>query len=761
MRSIALKFFLVVAVLALLFGGLGMALTWQRVHQQAMQQLEGRANVLQLIERRLDHTIKEHIKDEVGVEVVDAITSDFVEDLEGHSCKRSSIGIIRFQLSPRDLVGITGDEGRQALDTLLDTSSTATSWTGRLTIEGRPCIAMVLPCAIQGPGHSERRVDLLGVPMQSLRHQFMREISHQALVGAAGLILLLALIFGAFHRLVSRRLGAIADHFTALAANPDNPHEPLPVDTNDEIGRIASSFNVLNQILRDGRDRLDATVQQRTADLARSNEELKRLATAVGQAAEAILIADHSGTIQYVNPAFTRSTGFTQADAIGQTPRITQSDRYPDSFYTEIWKAVQAGQIWSGRMTCRRKDGSLFEQVTTISPVRDSEGRFDGMVALGRDISNEIALEQQLRQSQKMEAIGRLAGGIAHDFNNLLTVINGYSELLMARLGREHPLAKDVQEIKRAGERAGSMTRQLLAFSRRQVLQPRVIDLNSLIREMENMLRRLISEDVELVISLDEGLGRIMADPGQIEQVILNLAVNARDAMPEGGRLVLGTTNMDLDSGRFVALSIADTGHGMTEETLAHIFEPFFTTKEMGKGTGLGLSTVYGIVKQSGGDIRASSRLGRGTTFQVLLPRLPSADPSEMHEPPVPEAVGGRETILLVEDDDLIRELIKTLLRRNGYNPLVARDGVEAVEIYRDNKGRIDLVMTDLIMPRLGGRGLIERLNEEHGAVRALFMSGYTDNEVLRRGGLSDGSLFLGKPFAAHEMLAKIRQALN
>jgi signal transduction histidine kinase len=392
------------------------------------------------------------------------------------------------------------------------------------------------------------------------------------------------------------------------------------------------------------------------------------------------------------------------------------------------------------------------------------------------ELSNEIAerkhLEEQLVQSQKMEAVGRLAGGIAHDFNNLLTAIIGYSQLVMSRLDQSDPMRRQIEEIEKAGKRASTLTSQLLAFSRKQVLQPRVLNLNELIADIGKMLQRLIGEDVELRTNLDRGIGSVKADPGQVEQIIMNLAVNARDAMPKGGKLTIETQNVYLDeayatehaevqSGPHVMMAISDTGTGMDRETQARIFEPFFTTKEKGRGTGLGLSTVYGIVKQSGGHIWIYSEVGKGTAFKIYLPRVEEMA-EEMETPsPLGESLRGMETILLVEDEEAVRKLAVQVLRLNGYTVLEAADATEALQIYEQYEGTIHLIITDVVMPGLSGRELADRLAPFRPEMSVLYMSGYTDNAIVHHGVLDAGTAFLQKPFTPDDLARKVREVLE
>jgi PAS domain S-box-containing protein len=412
----------------------------------------------------------------------------------------------------------------------------------------------------------------------------------------------------------------------------------------------------------------------------------------------------------------------------------------------------------------------------SVSPVRDA-----GYANLyGRNITDrkhaeaeKEKLQTQFLQSQKMEAVGRLAGGVAHDFNNLLTVINGYSELLLGKIGKESPMHREVEEIRRAGERAASLTQQLLAFSRKQIIEPKVVDLNLLMADLGKMLVRLIGENIDLKIVHGKNLGLVKVDSGQFDQVMINLAVNARDAMPGGGTLLIETANVELDEeycaqrpyeihpGRFVRLAVSDTGHGMTEETRKQIFEPFFTTKEKGKGTGLGLSMVYGAVKQGGGSIEAYSEVGIGTTFKIYLPRVEgdAVKPGEYERSAVlPE---GAETVLVVEDEDNVRNLGVRILERLGYKVMQARNGDDATFLAAGYRERIDLLLTDVVMPGMNGAELATQLVQHHPEMKVLFMSGYTDDTITRHGVLDEGVSFIGKPYTPMALAKKVREVID
>jgi nitrogen-specific signal transduction histidine kinase/ActR/RegA family two-component response regulator len=391
------------------------------------------------------------------------------------------------------------------------------------------------------------------------------------------------------------------------------------------------------------------------------------------------------------------------------------------------------------------------------------------MAGVTMDISERKELEQQLLQARKMEAVGRLAGGIAHDFNNLLTALIGYSEFALERLTPDDPMRADIEEIHKAGLRAAGLTSQLLAFSRRQMLQPKVINLNGVVSGLGNMLRRIIGEDITLETALDEPLGHVKADPGQIEQVILNLAVNARDAMPVGGRLLLETRNAELDEdsarqvgvgpGPYAILRVTDTGAGMDKETQARIFEPFFTTKEQGKGTGLGLATVYGVVAQSGGHIQVLSEPARGTTFEVYLPRVDAGPPAPAAEDR--QAPKGAGTLLVVEDEPQVRALASAILRASGYVVLEAASGEQALRVAAEHPGEIDLLVTDMVMPNMTGSQLADRLTSERPGTPVLYMSGYTEGAALEPSALRQGAAFLQKPFAPDALVAKVSGLLS
>jgi PAS domain S-box-containing protein len=520
---------------------------------------------------------------------------------------------------------------------------------------------------------------------------------------------------------------------------------------------------------------LQAARDQSAADLARLRTAWRTISESVR---DGILVADvETRRFVVANQTICTMLGYRREELL----TLELRDIHPRERVSEV-EALLARQL-RGELSLitdipvLRKDGSVFAADINSTPVQ-LEGRAC-IAGVFRDVSDRARaeverqrLEEQLRMAQRLEAVGRLAGGVAHDFNNLLSVIINCASFASEGLGEDHPVRADIVEIQRAGERAATLTRQLLAFSRKQLLEPEVLCLNRVVSGIDSMLRRLLGEDIEVEVRLAEDLGNAVADPGQLEQVIVNLAVNARDAMPQGGKLTIETTNVDLDDefarqhvsvkpGPFVMLSVTDSGAGMDAETQAHLFEPFFTTKEKGKGTGLGLSTVYGIVKQSGGNIWVYSEPGRGTTLKVYLPQV-DAPAVDVRKRPATVLAAGSETVLLVEDDDAVRRLAERVLRGAGYHVLTAPSGTEALVLYEQQQGRaVDLLLTDVVMPQMGGRELAEHLARKSPRLKVLYMSGYADGALTHRGVLDPGTRIVGKPFSATELTRKVREVLD
>jgi PAS domain S-box-containing protein len=509
-----------------------------------------------------------------------------------------------------------------------------------------------------------------------------------------------------------------------------------------------------------------------SAERRREKTERASLVAAVEQVAEEILVTDLEGNIEYCNPAFERSTGYARSEVIGRNPRFLKSGKQDAQFYRELWSRITGGEAWTGRFTNRKKDGTLFHAEGTISPINDAWGHPIGYVSATRDVTGRLHMEEQLRQAQKMEGIGRLAGGVAHDFNNLLTVIAGYSGLLEEKLVNDEPFLDYARQITRASEHAASLTRQLLTFSRRQIIKPKLIDLNILVDGMKQMLQRLVGEDVEVIADLTPGLGRVRADADQMSQVLINLAANARDAMPEGGKLRVRTAIVEPGEspaadhrealpGVAVLLAVSDTGVGMSYETRQNIFEPFFTTKERGRGTGLGLSTVYGIVKQNRGHIDVRSEPGKGATFSIYLPRIDEAPAVSEGAEPVAARVHGSETILVVEDDEGVRRLIVGTLGICGFRVLQAADGTGALLTAAQHGRPIDLLLTDVIMRGMNGKEVADRMAALQPGVKVLFISGYSGELIAKAGVLNPGVAYLPKPFTSDTLAAKVREVLG
>ncbi len=494
------------------------------------------------------------------------------------------------------------------------------------------------------------------------------------------------------------------------------------------------------------------------------------LTSALEQTADSILVTTTDGIVVFVNAAFERISGYSRADIVGRTPRVLRSGRHDASFYDDMWRRILSGEAWQGLVVNRRADGALYEVEAVISPVRDQSGQIAYFAEVARDVTHERELEDQLRQIQKMDAIGRLAGGIAHDFNNILTVIGGYAELLEGSI-EDESMRADLAQVQAAARRAASLTRQLLAFSRHQMLQSRVVDLREVVAELEPMLRRLIGEDVELRIELGPEPAVTLADPNQLGQVLMNLVVNARDAMPAGGQVTITAGPVTLDDafvqghlgaepGRHAMLSVTDSGVGMDEATRSRVFEPFFTTKDPGKGTGLGLATVYGIVKQSGGNVWVESEPGAGTTVLVHLPRVEGPLTRPVRDTPRP-AAPGTETVLLVEDNLALRRLTARMLGRHGYEVLEAQDGHAALRLARAHPGPIHLLVTDVVMPKMNGPMVAERLTVIRPDTRVMFMSGYADSTSTHLRLIQPGVTLLDKPFSEDDLVMAVRTVLD
>jgi len=496
-------------------------------------------------------------------------------------------------------------------------------------------------------------------------------------------------------------------------------------------------------------------------------------------AKDAIYVHDLTGHYIMVNKAGEELIGYSRDEILQMRISDVVPRHYLDQIHTRLKEKLADHSLTIYECEAIRKDGSRVP-IEVSSRLIYENGVPVAVQGSARDITERKRAEEalrasqlQLQQSQKLEAIGQLAGGVAHDFNNMLTAIMGYTDLSLRRVGLENPIRRNLEETKKAAERAASLVRQLLAFSRKQILEPKVLDLNEVVKDMQKMLTRLIGENIKLATRLETDLGSVKADPCQVEQIIVNLVVNARDAMPRGGRVTIETANISLDAqtaakhvavipGEYVMLAVSDTGNGMDQETQARIFEPFFTTKEVGKGTGLGLSTVYGIVKQSGGNIWVYSEPGFGTVFKVYLPRIDDATANNIaKQAQESNAPRGTETILLVEDEDVVRGLTRKILMQAGYNVLDVRSGDEAIRLCATHAGPIDLLLTDVVMPEVSGKEVADRLLELRPTTRVLFMSGYTDEAIVQHGVLDTNVKFIQKPFTWVGLTKKVREVLN
>ena len=566
----------------------------------------------------------------------------------------------------------------------------------------------------------------------------------------------------------------------ALRLSKGNFNTVIPrVKGYREVEDLSEAFGYMANFLIEWDATLNREIQLKTQQLSTELSERNRLMAAIEQTDDAIILTDHNGNIEYVNPAFESVSGYDLNEVLGQSPRFLKSGKQDDSFYREMWESISNGKKWSGRIVNKHKDGHLFIEDATISPVKDSFGKIVNFVAVKRDVTVHIKaaeekanLENQLQQAQKMESVGRLAGGVAHDYNNALTSIMGFTELAMMDADPKGPLHADLSQILKAGKRATDITKQLLAFARKQTIAPVVLDLNRSVESMLKMLRRLIGEDIDLVWMPGKDLGNVKMDPSQIDQILANLCVNARDAIEGVGKITIETATKVFDSdycadhtgfvpGEFVMLTISDNGCGMDKEILKNIFEPFFTTKPVDKGTGLGLSTVYGIVKQNNGFINVYSEPGKGTGIKIYLP--PHEDKAvEIQGKSTEEVPQGRgETILVVEDDQPILKLAQKILEGLNYTVFIADTPKGAISLAKEHTGEIHLLVTDVIMPEMNGRELSEQLQSLSPDLKCIFMSGYTANAIAHHGVLDEGVHFIQKPFSKRDLATIVRKVLD
>ncbi|MBN2423535.1 MAG: PAS domain S-box protein [Calditrichaceae bacterium] len=538
---------------------------------------------------------------------------------------------------------------------------------------------------------------------------------------------------------------------------------------NDEAAYSESDLLLLEFVA----NQIDFSVRQKKA-----NEEIRKLSQSVEQSSISIMITDTTGKIEYVNKKFTELTGYPKDEIIGKTPRLLKSDETPSETYDQLWKTITAGRDWRGEFINRKKSGETYCESAMISPIRDENGRITHFLSVKEDITEKKALEQQLHQAQKMESIGTLAGGVAHDFNNLLTVINGHAELALRKLNKDQPLYNDIVSIIHAGRRAENLTRQLLAFSRKQVFKPKIIRINDIITGLDRMIQRLIGEDIQIIKKLSKKSGIIKADPNQIEQIFINLLINARDAIQDNIKIssdkeitiaseIKELSEKDAVSypgakpGRYVCFSVTDNGKGIPFEIRQKIFDPFFTTKEKYSGTGLGLAMVYGIVKQNKGLIYVDSEIGKGTTFKIFWPETYGKPEEDTQIQIIRKNIKGNERILLVEDDDDVRQLSVVALRELGYTVFEASTGKKALEFLHSVEEPMDLVITDLVMPEMNGNELAKNIQLFFPKTKIMFCSGYTYNNLTQSGQIRENIEYLQKPYSLQTLSVKVRNVLD
>jgi PAS domain S-box-containing protein len=602
--------------------------------------------------------------------------------------------------------------------------------------------------------------DIYGKPAGVLRIILPRTIYEQGQTSSLQFLLLLiaagfafgAIILYLIERVVLSRMADLSDNITRVGTS-GNLAARVPVSGRDEVAYLGTAVNGMLEDLE-------------RVEKAR-HEERTRLGVLIEKMPTVIWTTDADLRFTYHTGAALEAIGLRPEDALGKTLFQYFGTEDPNFPAIAAHRKALAGGTLSFELEWQKRSFECY-----VQPLRGPQGNLIGVIGVALDVTDRKHLTDQLRQSQKMQAIGELAGGVAHDFNNLLMVVKGHAQLLLERMPKEPSLHHSVQQMEKAADRAASLTRQLLAFSRKQVLQPRVLDMNDVVTGMIKMFSRVIGENIEMAFVPGAKLGRTKADPGQMEQVLLNLVVNARDAMPSGGRLTIETSNVQLDRsysaghaaiepGPYVMLTVTDTGCGMDAETQSRIFEPFFTTKESGKGTGLGLATVYGVVKQSGGYIWVYSEVGCGSTFKIYLPEVTEEIEAPAIEQETSGSAAGTETVLFVEDEQSVRELVRDYLAGVGYRVLDAGDGIEALETAERHKGPIHILITDVVMPRLSGRDLATKLCSERPGLKVLFISGYTDDTIVRHGALEGGVAFLQKPFNLRALADKIREVLR
>lgn len=642
------------------------------------------------------------------------------------------------------------------LKSLLETIKTRGKGVVQLTdVDGRQRIFAFRPLAskLSATNTNNEMYVIVGIPIEVAFAETNRIMTlNLTLIGLMALFVVVV-IWRSGDRLIIRPVNALVEVTRRLSEGDFSLRSGIPY-TRGELGELARSFDGMAEAL-----------QMKQA-------EISKLSYAIEQSPVSIVITDVKGNIEYVNPMFVKTTGYTFEEVMGKNPRILKSGTTRPEEYRRLWKTIASGEAWRGIFHNVKKNGELFYESAVISPVTNRERVITHFIGIKEDITEQRKLQEQLRHAQKMEGIGTLAGGIAHDFNNMLNVIIGFGELMRMKMKEGDPNIPYLKEILAAGERATHLTRALLTLSRKQIISTKPVDINEIINEFKKMLIRIIGEDIEFRSLLTDKYLTVMADAGQIEQVLMNFATNAKDAMPEGGILSMETSLIELDNdfvrahgygapGTYCLIVVTDTGSGMDEKTRERIFEPYFTTKEMGRGTGLGLSIVYGIIKQHNGYINCYSELGKGTTFRIYLPLITHEVVEEIESKVMMPSMGGSETILLAEDDASVRKLMIETLGGSGYQIIEAVDGEDAINKYVENKDPIQLLVLDVIMPKKSGKEAYDEIKKMKSDIKTLFVSGYTDDMIHRKKILGEDIVLVSKPILPNELLRKVREVLD
>ncbi len=818
MNSVGTKFVALVGIVIGVFSGFFFYRTYSIANRHLTWQVEQQVNLA----LKFNIAIRDYVADKVRPVMYKLVGEEgFIPETMSTSFVARAIFaevnkdfpdfILKFSSSnPRNPANLAGPEEKRIID-YFNRHPEKESWTGRLVINGRTYLArfqarrMEASClrchgdpadapssllarygdkaAFHRPLGEVIALDTVALPVDTITSRLWGAMSRDLLLLGGGMLLLFLALLAVFKFLVTDRLGVIARHFVDTAGQQEYLHiTPVVVRGNDEIAALAASFNILAGKLQDFYSSLDAEATEHA--LANKQLRMEMTEREKAEAAQrkwerifqnaswgvAVSNADATATLQVMNPAYADMHGRTEAELVG-TPL---ADLFAPAWHERIAESLAVAHD-KGHCTFEaehlRADGTVFPVAVDISEVKGTDGTPLYRVVNAQEITERKRLEEQLMHAQKMEAVGKLAGGVAHDFNNILTTIMGYSEMLSLTMAQDDPMRERVEAIHNAGKKAAALTNQLLAFSRKQVLSLQVVNLHSIVLDMGKMFTRLLGEDIELSLRSRSTSTRVKADPVQLEQILMNLAVNSRDAMPRGGSLVIETDTVtlgesrspefgELEPGSYVRLTVSDTGEGMPPEVMERIFEPFFTTKKKGKGTGLGLATAYGIIRQHGGHVHVYSEVGRGSTFRIYFPAVDQ--PLESERTVLRKALPvGQETVLVVEDEAAIRRFIDDTLSPLGYHVLAAANGREALDLSRGYVGRIDLLLTDVVMPEMNGIELAEAHRRLRPDTRVLLMSGYTEEIIAKHGGITQDTNFLRKPLLPSVLAEKLREVLD